>query len=230
MAVPSRSLYDDAVIGGGILGLAHALALARRGRRVIVFERHPRAESASVRNFGMIWPIGQPFGPLRRLAQSSLEIWHDVLASGGFWHERAGSLHLAYRDDEAQVLREFSRESNEHGEPVDLLTSRQVGERSQAVRQDGLKLALYSAREVCVDPRQVVAGLPPWLARRHGVVFEFGRAVTAVCVPEVIAGDSRFSANRLWICSGDELHLLFSEQLRECGLVRCKLQMMRSTA
>ncbi len=55
---------------------------------MVVFERDPRARGASVRNFGMLWPIGQPFGPLRRLAESSLEIWLDVLESGGFWHER----------------------------------------------------------------------------------------------------------------------------------------------
>ena len=77
---------------------------------MIVFERNPRARGASVRNFGMLWPIGQPFGPLRRLAMRSLQIWLDVLESSGLWHERTGSLHLAYRDDEAQVLREFAQE------------------------------------------------------------------------------------------------------------------------
>ena len=38
----------------------------------------------------------------------------------------------------------------------------------------------------------------------------------------------RWSAERLWICSGDELNLLFAEQFGNCSLVRCKLQMMRS--
>jgi len=226
----NQCLYDDAVIGAGILGLAHAYQLARRGRRVIVFERNPRALGASIRNFGMLWPIGQPFGPLRSLAARSLEVWLDVLESGGFWHERTGSLHLAYRDDEAQVLREYARESNDQGEPVDLLTPEQVGQRTGAVKQDGLQLAFWSPREVCVDPREVVAGLPEWLSRRHGVVFQFDHPVTAALMPEVIAGNERWSAGRLWICAGDELNLLFSDQFEQCGLVRCKLQMMRSQA
>src|SRR5690349_20876543 len=72
--------YDVAVVGAGVLGLAHAYHLARRGLRVGVFERQPRAQGASVRNFGMLWPIGQLAGPLYRLARRSLEIWSDVLA------------------------------------------------------------------------------------------------------------------------------------------------------
>src|SRR5580692_3288040 len=100
--------YDDAVVGAGILGLAHAYHLARLGRRVIVFERNAHAMGASVRNFGMLWPIGQPAGHLRNLALRSLEIWRGVLTAGGLWHSRCGSLHLAYRGDERRVLEEFA--------------------------------------------------------------------------------------------------------------------------
>lgn len=220
--------FDDAVVGAGILGLAHAYHLARRGRRVIVFERTPRAMGASVRNFGMLWPIGQPPGPLRQMAMRSLQHWLQVLASSSLWHEQTGSLHLAYRDDEAQVLREFGRELSAQGEAVDLLIPDQVQERTRTVKRDGLQLALWSPHEVCIDPREVIAGLPPWLAIRFGVVFEFGRTITAVETRRVISGQASWSAERVWICSGDELSLLFADQFEDCGLLRCKLQMMRS--
>ena len=120
--------FDDAVVGAGVIGLAHAYHLARRGRRVIVFERNGRAQGASVRNFGMLWPIGQPAGPLRRLAIRSREVWLDILAASGLWHDRVGSLHLAYRDDEAQVLTEFAEQARDSGfecESLDALASSQ---------------------------------------------------------------------------------------------------------
>src|SRR3954451_8993882 len=115
--------YDVAIAGAGILGLAHAYHLARRGLRVVVFERQPRAQGASVRNFGMIWPIGQPSGPLYRLAFRSRELWLEVLAASGLWHRHCGSLHLAYHEDEAQVLREFADCPDR---PVELWTPGQV--------------------------------------------------------------------------------------------------------
>jgi FAD dependent oxidoreductase TIGR03364 len=220
--------YDDAVVGAGILGLAHAYHLARRGRSVIVFERGERALGASVRNFGMLWPIGQPPGELHALALRSRSIWHEVLREAGLWHERTGSLHLAYRDDEAHVLTEFADRAGVTGFEVELLGPAGVGERSKAVRQEGLKLALWSGSETCVDPREVIAKLPTWLAREHDIRFEFGRAVVAYDRPRVVAGGKTWHAERLWVCAGDDFETLYPETYRSSGLVRCKLQMMRT--
>jgi FAD dependent oxidoreductase TIGR03364 len=218
--------FDDAVAGAGVLGLAHAYHLARRGRRVVVFERGPRAVGASVRNFGMLWPIGQLPGPMARLARRSLDLWLGVLRAAGLWYERTGSLHLAYRDDEAQVLREFARDAVGHD--VELLDAAGVRERSRAVKREGLLAGLWSPTETCVDPREVIAGLPAWLARDYGVEFQFGRAVTGYDRPRLSAGGGAWTADRLWVCAGDDLQSLFPEALQASGLVRCKLQMMRS--
>ncbi len=46
--------YDVAIVGAGICGLAHALAAARLGKRVVVVDREAHANGASIRNFGFI--------------------------------------------------------------------------------------------------------------------------------------------------------------------------------
>src|ERR1700753_2434665 len=92
------------VIGAGIVGLAAARALAIRGYTVTVFERNERAVGASIRNFGMIWPIGQPTGALYERAMLSRSIYKEICTEAGIWHDEVGSLHLAYHGDELQVI------------------------------------------------------------------------------------------------------------------------------
>jgi len=220
--------FDDAVVGAGILGLAHAYHLARRGRRVIVLERSPRACGASIRNFGMVWPIGQPPGEMHAMAMRSRGFWLEVLAASGLWHDKVGSLHLAYEEDESQVLHEFAANAASWGYDCQLLTPSEIAALSPAVNPDGLKAGLYSASETCVDPRQVVSQLPGWLQREHGVRFEFSTAVTSYDRPRVWAGERSWQAGRLWVCSGADLASLYPDVLAGLGLSRCKLQMLRS--
>src|ERR1700733_7579977 len=95
------------VIGAGIVGLAIARALAIRGYTVAVFERNERAVGASIRNFGMVWPIGQPAGALYERAILSRSIWKEICTEANIWHDEVGSLHLAYHDDELHAITEY---------------------------------------------------------------------------------------------------------------------------
>lgn len=222
--------YDVGVVGAGVLGLAHAYHLARRGMRVIVFERHPRAQGASVRNFGMIWPIGQPLGPLYQLARRSREVWLDVLNASGLWHQACGSLHLAYHDDEAQVLREFVAESTGSDRACEMWTPGRIADRFPAIVQTGLRGGLWSPVELAVDPRQVIAELPAWLARTYRVEFAFGTPVLGYDLPRVVTPDGDRFVRRLVICTGADFRELAPGAFAECGLKPVKLQMMRSQA
>lgn len=217
--------YDVAVVGAGIIGLAHAYYLARRGLRVLVLERHARAQGASVRNFGMIWPIGQPLGPLYELARRSRELWLEVLAGSGLWHRECGSLHLAYHEDEAQVLHEFVAVADR---PCELWTPARVAACAPAVEQVGLRAAMWSPLELAVDPRQVIAELPTWLARSLGVDFAFGTPVLGYDMPRIVTPDGDRHARRLLLCTGADFRDLAPAAFADSGLVPVKLQMMRS--
>jgi FAD dependent oxidoreductase TIGR03364 len=219
---------DIAIVGAGILGLAHAYAAARKGRSVVVFERSPRASGASVRNFGMIWPIGQAAGATHKLALRSREIWLDVLTKARLPYLATGSMHVVYRDDEAAVAREFSEIAPPLGYECSWLSPHEALSKSQAVRATGLSGALWSPLELTVDPRSILAKLPAVLAEQWNVEFRFDCAVNTIHLPVVEAGDERWEVDRAVVCSGDDFATLYPSLLRECGLTRCKLQMMRT--
>ena len=151
---------EIAVVGGGIVGLAHAYVLARRGRKVVLFERNPQARGASVRNFGMIWPIGQPAGEMHSMALRSRELWLEVLAASGLPSLPTGSLHVAHREDEAELLREFAEIAPGNGYQCEWQLPEEVSRRSPAVQPVSLKGGLWSPTEITVDPRRILAGLP----------------------------------------------------------------------
>jgi FAD dependent oxidoreductase TIGR03364 len=219
---------DVAVVGAGIVGLAHAYLAARAGRSVAVFERNPAAQGASIRNFGMIWPIGQPAGRLHELALRSREIWIEMLAEAGLPYFTTGSLHAAYREDEAAVGREFSEKAPSLGYDCAWLSPDETLAKSRALRQEGLLGALWSPTELTVDPRQVVRALPEFLARRYGVQFHFNTPVQGIEDSILNTADQCWEASAIVVAGGDDFQTLFPECFRDGALTRCKLQMMRT--
>jgi D-hydroxyproline dehydrogenase subunit beta len=224
----NASKVDVAIVGAGIVGLAHAYLAARSGRRVAVFERNPIAMGASIRNFGMVWPIGQPAGALHEIALRSREIWLEVLEQTKLPFLATGSLHTAYREDEAAVGQEFSDKAPALGYECAWLNPQQALKRSGAIRSEGILGALWSPTELTVDPRQIVRSLPSFLTERYGVEFFFNTAVQRVETSLLEAGNRRYEADLIIVASGDDFQTLFRELFQESRITRCKLQMMRT--
>lgn len=226
----SQTRADVAVVGGGILGLAHAYHAAKAGRRVVLFERSPRAMGASVRNFGMVWPMGQPAGRMHQMAMTSRAHWLDVIAAARLPHYPTGSLHVVYREDEATVAQEFAALAPAQGFDVTWLSAEQVLARSPAVAPEGLLGGLWSPTEVVVDPRVTIATLPGFLAERFGVTLRFNTAVTSIELPRVRAGGETWEVDTVYVCSGDDFQTLYPALFATSGITRCKLQMLRTAA
>lgn len=220
---------DVAVVGAGIVGLAHAYLAARSGRTVAVFERNPAALGASIRNFGMIWPIGQPAGSLYQMALRSRELWLEILEQAKLPHFRTGSLHVAYREDEAAVGQEFAAKAPALGYDCAWLSPRETLKRTSAIRTEGLLGALWSPTEVTVDPRQIAGALPQFLSQRYGVQFRFNSAVHRVETSLLERANERCHADSIIVAPGDDFQTLFPECFRDAALTRCKLQMMRTS-
>jgi FAD dependent oxidoreductase TIGR03364 len=215
-------------VGAGILGLAHAYRAARRGRSVVLFERGARASGASVRNFGLLWPIGQPHGAMHQIALDSRAQWLEVLEDARLPYWPEGSLHAVYREDEAAVAREFAEVAPGLGYECAWLNPSQVLARSAAVKPHGMIGALWSPMEVTVDPRVTLAALPNYLHERFGVVLRFGSAVRNIDPPLIEGGSERWMADRVIVCSGDDFETLYPQVYAAAGLTRVKLQMLRT--
>ncbi len=211
-----------------MIGLAHAYWAAKRGRSVVVFERTPRAQGASVRNFGMIWPIGQRAGAAHQMATRSRRIWQAVLDGCGLQYRPTGSLHVVYHRDEADVVREFAERAPALGYTCEWLSPARVLEKSAAVIPDGLLGGLWSPTEMTVDPRQILAQLPAFLSERFDVRFRFGAAVRSIDLPRVEAAWETWEAEHALVCGGDDFETLYPELFARSGIDRCKLQMMRT--
>jgi FAD dependent oxidoreductase TIGR03364 len=228
MEGPMLQSADIAIVGAGILGIAHAYAMARRGRSVVVFERSPQAAGASVRNFGMIWPVGQPAGRQHEMALRSRELWLEILEAAHLPYFPTGSLHVVYREDEAAVAQEFCDVGPQLGYQCSWLDRDAVVAHSNAVRPTGLLGAIWSPGEITVDPRVTLACLPGFLTEKFGVRFRVGVAVHNIDLPVIEAGGEKWEVQAAIVCTGDDFESLYPAMFRDSGMTRCKLQMMRT--
>lgn len=218
---------DVAVIGGGIVGLAHAYAALRKGARVVLFERERFAVGASVRNFGLLWPIGQEPGNNLEIALKSREIWSEITHEAGLWLNPNGSLHLAYHADEKNVLEEFIELYKDAPYKFKLLTPAEVKESLPAVKPTGLKAALWSQTEATVNAREAIRTIPIWLKEKHKLELRFGSAVHEVNYPLVKTATETWRAEKIFVCPGADFDTLYPELYREAPITKCKLQMMK---
>jgi FAD dependent oxidoreductase TIGR03364 len=144
------------------------------------------------------------------------------------WANECGSLHLAYREDEWQVLREFA-EQHAADYPCELLAPKDVQKISAASQPDGLLGALWSPNDICVDPRQAIARMPQWLNARYGVRLHFGVSIDRATTGSISASNGDlWQLDRVIVAAGSELGILMPDLYAQAGFRRCKLQMMRT--
>jgi L-2-hydroxyglutarate oxidase LhgO len=111
---------DALVVGGGVVGLACGAALARRGRRVVVLERHGGlARETTSRNSGVIHAgIYYPAGSLKaELCVEGRDRLYERCAREGIPHRAFGKVIVATNDAEVRVLEDLLAKGRANGAP-----------------------------------------------------------------------------------------------------------------
>lgn len=133
-----------------------------------------------------------------------------------------------YREDEAEVAKEFAELAPPLGYDCRWLNAARVLERSQAISRDGLIGGLWSPTELTVDPREVISQVPAFLEERFDVQFHFTTQVMQIDLPRVMTSAGEWTAERTIVCGGDDFLTLYPGIFAGSGITRCKLQMMRT--
>jgi FAD dependent oxidoreductase TIGR03364 len=217
--------YDLAVVGAGIVGLAHALAAARRGKRVVVVDRDAAANGASIRNFGFITVTGQQAGTVWRRAMRSRDVWAEVAAAAGIAIEHEGFCMVARRPEAAAVLEAFL--ATEMGRGCNLLTPAAARERMPMLRAGAAVAALWSPHELRVESRTAIPRLARWLEEVHGVTFVRSALVRSIELPRLETTRGTVEAECVVVCPGTDFQTLFADRIAGYGLTACKLHMLR---
>lgn len=217
--------YDLAVIGAGIVGLAHAWAAARRGLRVVVIDRDVRANGASIRNFGFVTVTGQQAGDCWEMARRTRDAWLGIAEAARIPVLQRGLI-LAARHPEAEdVIEAFLK--TPAGAECRRLSLREARERIPALREDRVRAALHSPHEIRVESRTALPLIADWLSESFGVTFLWGCAVSEVAPPRIVTGRGTVRAEAAICCPGDDTRSLFGARLAGYGIGRTKLQMLR---
>jgi len=218
---------DVAIIGAGILGLAHAYAFAKRGLGVTVFERSGTPAGASVRNFGMVLVTGQPPGAMHALAQASRKIWLDWASGAALHVRRSGSLMFARSAAEAQVIEAFAATRAEAQGYDAALLSRAALDDLYDGRFQKHRAALHGRADLQVFSREAVPGLIDYLRRALNVDFRFGTLVRDVDGGRLETTAGQWRAEHVVVCAGHDYLSLLAPQLAALEPRVCRLQMLR---
>ncbi len=217
--------YDLAVIGGGVVGLAHALAAARLGKRVVVIDRDARANGASIRNFGFVTVTGQERGAPWRRARRSRDIWNEIAPHAGIAIEQRGLLVTLRMPESLAAAEAFL--ATEMGEDCVLLDPAEAARRFPQLRVPGLLAAMHSSRDLRVESRLAIPRLGAWLEAAHGVAFMRSASVLEVSPPRILTSRGPVRAAAAIVCPGDELSALYPGIIAAHGVRRCALSMLR---
>jgi FAD dependent oxidoreductase TIGR03364 len=216
------------IIGGGILGTAHALEAIHRGHYVTQLEREVEARGATVRNFGLVWVSGRADFELVT-ALRSRELWEQLGARiPGVGFRPTGSLTLLRTPREVAVAEDVAARADAAARGFEVLDADDVRRLNPAL--GGKFLAgLYCSRDAAVESRQALPAIRDYLAATGRYTFLPGteaRSLDGLTVRDDRGG--RHDSDLVLLCPGAAHGGLTREVAGDLPVRRVRLQMMQT--
>jgi len=176
-APPLPAAVDVAIVGGGIIGISAAYALARAGLRVAVFEKGTLACEQSSRNWGWVRTLGRDL-PEVPLAQRANQLWGEIQDRVDVGFRRSGMFYLQENDVDAAGHQAWIDGARAHGVDARLLDNRLVRKMLPPTGRAWTG-AMYSPTDGVAEPQLATRGIAS-LARAAGAQILEGCAVRGV--------------------------------------------------
>jgi sarcosine oxidase subunit beta len=172
------------VCGGGIVGLAAAYYLARRGAEVTVCEAGSLGSGNTDRSAGGIRTQFSTRVNVR-LSLASLDVWDSFEERFGvdIAHRRSGYLFLARREETAARFREQVAMQHDLGVPSEYLSADEAREHCPELHAASFVGATYSPTDGFADPHLALQGFSR-AAREAGAEIRTKTPVTGVTVTD----------------------------------------------
>ncbi|WP_394832726.1 FAD-binding oxidoreductase [Pendulispora rubella] len=167
------------VIGAGIMGLAIAYQLAKRGvKDIVVLDKGYLCGGASGRNGGGVRAQWSSEANIRLMLES-IRMCRDFASEMkiNVWLRQGGYLFLTRTEDKRRALEASVKLQSECGLPTRMLTPKEAQQIVPELDTDGVVAASYNPEDGVVFPWPFVWGFAQG-ARKHGVTVETFREVT----------------------------------------------------